>query len=101
MADRRALVVGSWEGRDRPSPQRVRSISNRWKEIFKEGLYGFRGLRARHTMPTILHNPGWSQLSGELEHAWKVSADTDLLFYFVGHSVSSGENDLNLILGLD
>jgi len=52
-------------------------------------------------MPTTLHNPGWSELMGELEHAGNVSDDTELLFYFVGHSVSSGENDINLILGLD
>jgi hypothetical protein len=102
VADRRALVVGSWlaKGRDRPSPQRVRSITDRWKGIFKENRYGFRGLKRTRAMPTILHNPMVRDLIDELTSASKVTDDTELLFYFLGHSVSVGENDIRLILGL-
>jgi len=100
VADRRAVIVGSWQGRDRPTPQRVRSITDRWKNIFKEDRYGFRGLKQRKT-PPILHNPTTTDLIDHLVGASRVTSDTELLFYFVGHSVSSGEGDIRLILGVD
>jgi hypothetical protein len=98
VADRRALIVGGWQGRDKPSPQRVQSLTNRWKNIFKEDRYRFRSLKSKR-MPAILHNPETSD--GHLVEMPKATNETELLFYFVGHSVSSGEDDIRLILGLD
>jgi hypothetical protein len=100
VADRRALIVGGWQGRDKPFPQRVQSLTNRWKNIFKEDRYRFRGLNFRR-MPAILHNPETSKLVGHLVEVSRATSETELLFYFVGHSVSSGEDDIRLVLGLD
>lgn len=102
MVDRRALVVGSWlaKGRDKPTPQRVRSILERWRKIFVEDKYGFRNLK-RKRLPTILSNPLVRDLFAELENPINVTADTELLVYFVGHSVSAGDQDIRLILGMD
>jgi hypothetical protein len=96
MADRRALIVGGWQGRDRPSPQRVKSITTRWKNIFNEDRYGFRSLK-NSRMPAILHNPETSELVRHLEEARKITKETELLFYFVGHSVSLGEDDIRFL----
>jgi hypothetical protein len=90
--DRRALVVGSWQGRDRPSPQRVQSITNRWKNIFKEDRYRFRNLKSKK-MPTILHNPETADLINHLIGASKITSDTELLFYFVGHRPKTSDRN--------
>lgn len=103
MTDRRALIVGSWlaKGRDQPSPQRVRSITGRWKAVFKEDRYGFRSLKNRRASPVVLSNPTMTQLIGALESPSKITNDSELLFYFVGHSASVGDNDIRLILGVN
>jgi hypothetical protein len=102
VTDRRALVVGSWlaKGRDRPTPQRVNGITGRWKELFKEDRLGLRSLTNKRKHPPVFHNPTATELMSQLESASKIEDDTELLFYFVGHSVSSAENDIKLILGL-
>lgn len=101
--DRRALIIGSWlaQGRDRPSPQRVRSLTDRWVKVFAEDRYTFRALVDPRAMPVPLHTPRAADLIAQLDDGQALSADTELLIYFVGHSVSSGENDVQLILGID
>ncbi len=98
---RRALILGAWQapGRERPTPQKVRSLTERWVKLFAEDKYGFRSLGNPAAMPVPLHNPKSSELLSQLEDAQGLTADTELLVYFVGHSVSDGENDLKLILG--
>ncbi len=98
---RRALIVGAWQapGRERPTPQKVRSLTDRWVKLFAEDKYGFRSLGDPALLPTPLHNPKSSELLSQLEDARGLTVDTELLVYFVGHSISDGENDLKLILG--
>jgi hypothetical protein len=100
--DRRALIVGSWlaQGRDRPSPQKVRSITDRWAKVFAEDAYGFRALTNPDAAPEPLHNPKSSELLTQFEDAAGLTSDTELLVYFLGHSVSDGATDLKLILGI-
>jgi hypothetical protein len=102
VTDRRALIVGSWlaKGRDRPTPQRVNGITGRWKELFKEDRFGLRSLTNKRKHPSVFHNPTATELMSQLEAASRVEDDTELIFYFVGHSVSAAENDIKLILGL-
>lgn len=101
--DRRALVIGSWlaQGRDKPSPQRVRSITDRWAKIFADHKYGFHSLNNPDAVPVPLHTPRAAEIYAQLEEAQGLSPDTELLLYFVGHSVSSGENDILLTLSVD
>lgn len=103
MVDRRALVIGSWlaQGRDKPTPQKVRSITDRWSKVFAEDRYGFRNLADKTAMPIPLRNPTKAELVEQLEGAREVSNETELLLYFIGHSVSVGETDIRLILGVD
>lgn len=99
--DRRALVIGSWltKGRDRPSPQKILSITTRWDNIFKDNSYGFRSLTNKSTRPTSIQNPDLTKLTSIFENASNVVPETELLLVFIGHSTVSGTNDLNLILG--
>jgi hypothetical protein len=101
MADRRALIIGSWlaKGRDRPTPQKVKSLTDRWARVFKIGRYGFRSLTDEHALPVPVHNPTLSELVAHFEHAQSVSDETELLFYFLGHSTALGPDDLRLTIG--
>lgn len=99
---RRALIIGSWlaQGRDRPSSPKVRAITGRWARLFADDAYGFRSLGDPDALPQPLHNPKASEVISQLEDAVGLTAETELLLYFLGHSVSDGETDLKLILGL-
>lgn len=101
--DRRALIVGSWlaKGRDKPSSQKVRSITDRWIKIFADDRYGFRSLTDQNAAPVPFHNPAVADLITQLEGAQDLTNETELLLYFVGHSVSSGEQDIEFILKTD
>ncbi|MEO1526572.1 MAG: hypothetical protein AAFX06_14140, partial [Planctomycetota bacterium] len=103
--DRRALIVGSWlaKGRKEPTPQRIKSLTNRWKKLFANSDRGFRfrGLRGGRTKPEILHNPEVAELTRVLENSKDITANTELMFYFVGHSTAVGNSDIELILGLN
>ncbi len=101
MVSRRALVIGSWlaQGRDRPSPQKVKSLTDRWARLFAEDIYKFRSLSDPAAPPSPLLNPRSTDIIEQLDEAKGLSADTELLIYFVGHSISDGETDLKLILG--
>ena len=101
MVDRRALIIGSWlaQGRDRPSPQKVKSLTDRWGKIFGEDTYKFRSLADPDLAPVPLLNPRSAEIIEQLDEAKGLSGDTELLVYFIGHSISDGENDLKLILG--
>ena len=104
MIDRRALVFGSWlaKGRDKPSRQRVLSILNRWDELFKSREYKFRSLTNPKKPPLALKNPSRTDLLRHLEEDSRgITPDTEVLLFFLGHSVSVGENDVRLILGTD
>jgi hypothetical protein len=96
-------VIGSWlaQGRDKPSPQRVRSVTDRWTKVFKEDRYRFRSLENPNALPTPLLTPKSSDLVAQLDYAQGLSPTTELLLYFLGHSASAGESDLRLILGID
>jgi hypothetical protein len=102
-SDRRALVIGSWsKGRERPTPQRVRSLTDRWKKIFIEDKFKCRSLNDPSQLPEPIHNPTVGQLTTLLtDKAKRITAASELLIYFVGHSVSEGNNDIRLILGND
>jgi hypothetical protein len=102
-ADRRALVIGSWsKGRERPTPQRVRSLTDRWNKIFVEDKFKFRSLSDPTKLPDPIHNPTVGQLTTLLtDKAKRITVSSELLIYFVGHSVSEGHNDIKLILGND
>lgn len=99
---RRALIIGSWlaQGRDRPSHSKVRAITDRWTKVFAEDVYGFRSLLDPNAFPTALHNPRSSEIITQLEDGIGLTNETELLVYFLGHSISDGENDLKLILGI-
>lgn len=102
MADRRALVIGSWlaKGRNRPSHQRIRGLLDRWSNVFESDRFGFRDLRDPATRPVPLTNPRRSQIIEMIDDASRITNDTELLLYFVGHSVTAGEDDLSLILSV-
>jgi hypothetical protein len=59
MVDRRALVIGSWlaKGRDKPSQQKVKSITKRWEKIFQNSDFGFHSLTNKRKRPAPLLNP--------------------------------------------
>ncbi len=99
--DRRALIIGAWQAPNRPepSPQKIISITSRWKRVFEAGRFEFGSLSNKEIVPEPLHNPEYSTIVSEVENASGVSADTELLFFFVGHSVSYGADDVKLILG--
>jgi len=101
MPDRRAIIIGSWlaKGRNRPTPQRIRGLTDRWTRIFDSNRYGYRSVNDPTTAPVPFLNPRHSQILELLENARQIGPETELLLYFVGHSVSLGEHDLNLILG--
>ncbi|ESX00685.1 hypothetical protein X769_22585 [Mesorhizobium sp. LSJC268A00] len=103
MADRRALVIGTWlaQGRDKPSPQKVKSITDRWTKLFAEDRYGFRSLGDRRALPVPLQHPTRADLIHQFDGAQGVTDDTELFLFFLGHSVSEGNNDIRLILGVD
>lgn len=103
MSDRRALIIGSWlaMGRDRPSHQKVLAIMKRWSKVFKDNQYGFRSVQNRRRKPEIIQHPERSLLTNIFERAGKITQDTELLIYFLGHSTALGENDLSLILRLN
>jgi hypothetical protein len=103
IMDRRALVIGSWlaKGRDDPSPQKVKSITNRWGKLFGGKEYGFRSLGSKRRKPDILHNPELAALVAIFENANDISSETELLFYFLGHSTALKDNDLLMTLGLN
>jgi len=103
MVDRRAVIVGSWQalGRDKPSQQRVRSITDRWSKIFDDDTYELRSLANRQQKPVPRLNPTRGELLGELADHRRTSADTELLFHFLGHSVSRGADDIDLILKVE
>lgn len=103
MVDRRALVFGSWlaKGRDKPSRQRVISILNRWEKLFKSPEYKFRSLTNPRKAPQTLQNPNKADLLRHLdEDSRGITPDTEVLLFFLGHSVSVGEQDVRLILGM-
>ena len=103
MIDRRALIIGSWlsKGRDKPSSQRIRSITDRWAKIFDEDKYGYRSLKNKRNMPKPIHNPKYSELIDQITTAADIGRESELLVHFVGHSTSVGEDDIDLILGSD
>ncbi|WP_027053649.1 hypothetical protein [Mesorhizobium erdmanii] len=103
MVDRRALVIGSWKaaGRTIPTPQKVLSLLARWQKIFDEDRYGFRSLADRGAKPVALENPARADIVAQLDSASGISSETELLVYFVGHSVSEGADDIRLILDVD
>lgn len=102
--DRRALIIGSWlaKGRNKPSRQRITAISDRWEAIFREDRFGYRAVGDPAAMPVPLHTPTRAQVVEHLDNARRVRKDdSELLVYFVGHSVVSGAHELELILGVD
>lgn len=101
MPDRRALIIGSWlaKGRNRPSHQRIRSLIERWNHIFEADRFGYRDLVKPTSPPLPLLSPRRSEIINRLEDARDIQPETELFLYFVGHSVSAGQHDLNLILG--
>jgi hypothetical protein len=101
MTDRRALIIGSWlaKGREKPSSQKIHSITDRWNKIFSQDWYEYRALKNKQSMPKPIHNPKLSDVIDQLRTADGVNADTELLIHFVGHSISVGEDDIDLILG--
>ncbi|RTM00951.1 MAG: hypothetical protein EKK31_22160 [Hyphomicrobiales bacterium] len=103
MVDRRALVIGSWKaaGRAIPTPQKVLSLLGRWQKIFDEDRYGFRALADRTMKPAALENPSRADIVAQLDNSSNISGDTELLVYFVGHSVSEGPDDIRLIVDVD
>jgi hypothetical protein len=104
VIDRRALVFGSWlaKGRDKPSRQRVLSILNRWDKLFKSREYKFKSLTNPQKRPLALKNPSRTDLLRHLdEDSRRITSETEVVLFFLGHSVSVGENDVRLILGTD
>jgi hypothetical protein len=103
VVDRRAIIVGSWlsKGRNKPSPQRIGGITRRWSGIFNTDRYGWRSTLDPESMPEPLHNPSKSDLFAHIMESRRVRNDTELLFHFVGHSTSVGDDDIALILSLD
>lgn len=102
--DRRALIIGSWlaKGRNKPSRQRITAISDRWEAIFRDDRFGYRAVGDPAAMPVPLLTPTRAQVVEHLDNARRVrKGDSELLVYFVGHSVKSGAHELELILGLD
>jgi hypothetical protein len=102
MTDRRALIVGSWQvqgGPSHPSPQRVIALTSRWKAVCK--AHAFNGLSTPGKPAEIFHNPILSDLIEHTENAESVGDETELLLYFVGHSTRLGDDDLEIILGVD
>lgn len=101
MVDRRALIIGSWlPGREKPSSQKVLSITKRWKAVFKDNRFGFHSLKSKRSTPSILTNVTFADFSREFDGVAQITSETEFLFYFVGHSVSYGENDIKLILSV-
>jgi hypothetical protein len=102
MSNRRALIIGSWlaKGRDNPSPQKVKSITDRWEKLFRVDDYSYRSLGNKRRKPDILINPKLESLTAIFARASQITNDTELLLFFVGHSTAFGEDDLRLILGL-
>jgi hypothetical protein len=102
-ADRRALLLGSWQaaGRDKPSPQRVRGVIERLSALLAgDDRYHFRSLSDRTKPPAPLLNPARSDVTRELfDIAADISTETELLIYFLGHSLTDGVDDVRLILG--
>ncbi|MBX9646721.1 MAG: caspase family protein [Xanthobacteraceae bacterium] len=103
MVDRRAVIVGSWlaKGRAKPSPQRINGITRRWTALFERGTYGWRSVSDPGVAPTALHNPTRTGLLTQFMDPVRVTEETELLFYFVGHSTSVGDDDVALILSTD
>ena len=101
MLDRRALIIGSWlaKGRDLPSQQKVKAITKTWANIFKKKQYNFKSLKDPQSVPQIVYNPELAELTAIFEQAKKITSQTELLLYFLGHSTASGEDDIRLILG--
>ncbi|WP_299639974.1 caspase family protein [Devosia sp.] len=67
--------------------------------MFGDERYGFGSLADRSVRPTPLQNPTKAEIVAQLEGASGISNDTELLIFFVGHSVSEGADDIQLILG--
>jgi len=103
MPDRRALIVGSWlaKGRDQPSHQRIRGLLDRWDRLFVLDRYKYRSLSDPAVLPKPMSNPRRADIVEHLDTARGITRDTEVLVYFVGHSVSLGSDDLGLVLGVD
>ena len=99
--DRRALIIASprSKGRDRPTRRKVDSIVKRWSKVNQR--YHFRSLRNKHSKPDTLISPERAQLTSLFDSARDITDETELVVYFLGHSTAHGENDLQLILGVN
>lgn len=51
-------------------------------------------------MPIPLHHPTRAELVDLFDGAEAITSETELLLFFVGHSVSEGTHDIHLILGV-
>jgi hypothetical protein len=63
--------------------------------------YRFRSLTNKRAYPKSIANADRSALMRVLEQAAEISGNTELLLYFLGHSTALGENDLQLVLGIN
>lgn len=101
MVDRRAIVIGSWLSKEESSlsNQKVVSITKHWTKIFKDESFSFKSLLNNNELPTPMHNPAIADITAQFEQATNISANTELLIYYLGDSTSSGPDDIELSLG--
>jgi len=105
MSDRRALLIGHWGPEALPGPthQKVQGLLSRWEStLAPDGRYGFNSLDDRNGTPTALRNPKRSEITAMIsDSSVEISDETLLLLYYVGHSRSRGQDDLDLALWYD
>jgi hypothetical protein len=101
MTDRRAVLIGNWQSeRESVSHQKVRSLLDRCEALFsKDGLYPFGSLADVNGKLDRLENPTLAELTGVLrDQTSDITPSTQLLIYYVGHSVPEGDQDIRLSL---
>ena len=102
--DRRALLIGHWSKfhGSGPSSRRVEGLMSRWEQILDHsGSYPFTSITKKSNAGKRLLNPQKSTLYKTLvDDPTGVTDDTLLLLYYLGHSLTSGENDLELYLNV-
>lgn len=98
--DRRALIIGSWHTGVKPNPNRVKGTVKKLKDLFSsQGGYPFSSIRNKNDESDLLINPRFSDIIHLIEDPDDdYTADTTVIIYFIGHSISHEQNDLKISL---
>lgn len=98
--DRRAILIGCWHGFRPPFSQKTRGLVGRMGRALSGELFAAVALNGIEKDPTTLFNPSLGQIVNELEAIQnRPTAQTELIFYYLGHSVPCDNNGLNISIG--